>query len=121
MRGLVEVSGDFRGVEVTAYINHQSVVDGLFDASKVDVGTSLIYATHARHLNMSKFKMATGKADEESFLWVNVKSIIADVSSIKTNVNIKVTYSFTILDWLLFFGISAARKVRRYWSNINET
>lgn len=118
MKGPIEISGDFLGVDVTAYIDHPSIVDGHVDESKIDAGACLIHITNARHLNMSKLKIATGKAGEEPFLWVNVESIRADVSTIKTNVNMKVTYSFTILDWLLFFSISTARKARRYWSNI---
>ena len=113
MKSILSLSGNFKGLEITAYVNHPSVSNDGIDCSKLDSDTIFCRISEAMYFNCNNFKIAKSHDGTKSFLWVNVKSIHADPKSINSNIDITTTYSFTLSQWIAFYTIRFWRKIKK--------
>jgi hypothetical protein len=118
MKSILSLSGDFKGLEIIAYVNHPSVSHDGIDGSKLDSDTVFCRISDAMHFNCNNFKIAKAHDGTQSFLWVDVKSIHADPKSISSNIDITTTYSFTFFQWTAFYAVLLWRKVKNKWGRV---
>ena len=107
------ISGDIKGIDITAYINHPAVCNGKIDLSNISPKTVFCRMDRVFNLNMTKFTIAEAKDDEDSFLWLNVESPYTDVSQVETNLPVRVTYSFNLIEWAIFITLKIFRRANK--------
>lgn len=109
MKGVIELSGgDFKGINCTAYISKKYTLDGRNpDPSLLD-GGCFVLASGVENINL---KMAISPSDE-SFLWLELLSPLANIDSIKANVPIKITATFGVFGWAQFYLFRLYKKLK---------
>tara|TARA_R110002124_G_C8974544_1_gene515747 strand:- start:11846 stop:12187 length:342 start_codon:yes stop_codon:yes gene_type:complete len=109
MSGVIEIlGGDFKNINCTAYISKKYTSDGKyldFDSLDKDYFVSLL---SYENINL---KTALSPSNE-SFLWLELKSPLANIDSVKTNVPIKITATFGIFGWVGFYLFKFYKKLK---------
>ena len=105
MKTLINISGSSRGELVTAYVDRKYVLNAIdarvdFDRLYADGYDRFIHMDAASDI---KIKLGVSPIPKGSFLWVNITSPWTKYDHLlRSNIPIKVNYSFTILDWCVY-------------------
>jgi hypothetical protein len=118
MKGLVELSGTSCSEKVTVYIDGRYSDGSVYEfkpcmeSLKEDGYDCLIYMTpESKHIRLSYGFL---RSEGESYVWVLITNPFTKFKQedLQSNVPIKYTYSFNLLEWGLFGVNKVLRKIK---------
>lgn len=101
--------GNFKGISCNTYFSKKYSKDGLSLHSELLDSDCFFSVSNVTNLNHCKMGISTSY---ESFIRIELNSPFADIDSIKSNVQIKITATFGAFGWAGFYLFRLYKKLK---------